>query len=416
MAKIGLVNPSSKRKNYQGLAPLSAVMPPHWLAVRASYLRSQGDTVIVHDCAISELKPERFATRDRIEIMPSGVHPHAFIHEQAGVESATELLSPLEIPIEVVMKLDFNPSPYSPAWDYFNLDDYYCHNWHGWGRESRNPYGTLATSVSCPYNCSFCNIREYYSCKYERRSKELIQSELDTLYMRGVRNIKMMDEIFLLNIRNTLEFLSIAREYSDLNIWGYSRLDSVNIGIIRRLKEAGINWICLGIESGNAGIRQKTGKGNLDNGYIKSIVKAFKDNGIAVLGNFMFGFPADDMDTMKQTMDLAVELNCEYSNFYCMVGYPSTGMEVYAKEQGWELPSSYSAYSQYAYDFQPLPTHNLTAAQVLAFRDKSWQEYHTNPDYLSMIERKFGESTRTEIENMTKITLKRKLFSDADNV
>lgn len=396
MAKIGLISPSSKKRNYQGLAPLSAIMPPHWMAVRASYHRAQGNEVVVCDCAVEELNREKFADCRVIEIMPSGVHPHAFIHEQVQ---------------------------YPPAWDLFDLNRYYAHNWQTWGRRSRHPYGTLATSVSCPNSCAFCNIDNYYNSGYRRQSTERAKADLEVLYDLGVRNIKMMDELFVTSEKRMFDFcnLVVGRRFKNLNIWGYARLDGLlrlaHINNWRRcfseMKKAGINWICIGIESGNQAIRQKMGKGKASNKEIVELIQIVKDADIAVLGNFMFGFPMDDMNTMKQTLDLAIELKCEYSNFYCMVPYPDTGIEVYAKKQGWKFPPSPSAYSQYAYDFQPLPTHNLTAAEVLEFRDRMWQEYHTNSSYLRMIEEKFGPEVREEIEDITKIELKRKLLEEA---
>jgi len=39
-------------------------------------------------------------------------------------------------------------------------------------------------------------------------------------------------------------------------------------------------------------------------------------------------------------------------------------------------------------------------------------EYHTNPRYLNLLETKFGLASRKNVENTTKIKLKRKLLGD----
>ncbi len=422
MYMIGLINPSSKLKNYQGLSKLSAIMPPHWLAVRASYHRAQGREVKVVDCAIDDLNPESFADCRAIEIMPAGVEPSAFIHEQAGLESVITAVEPLGKPIEVITSLDFDPLQYPPAWDLFDLNEYYCHNWHGWGRPARNPYGTLATSISCPHKCGFCTISKYYKSKYKQQPMHVVEHDLQGLYTRGVRNIKMMDELFITTEKRIFEFCNmiIEGDFRDLNIYGYARID----GLLRLahlngwrksfsdMKEAGINWICIGIESGNREIRKKYGKGDATNEEIIELVGIMQRAGINVLGNFMFGFPEDTEDTMQETTDLALMLNCEYSNLYCMVPYPGTAMEAYAKEQAWKLPGTYSGYAQYSYDFQPLPTHSLAAKEVLMHRDMSWTECHANYDYLKMMKLKFGLNVLNDIFDMTKHTLKRKLFDE----
>lgn len=419
MAKIGLINPTSKRRNYQGLAKLSATMPPHWMAVRAAHLRNQGHTVTVCDCEVQCAFPENYTDMDRVEIMPSGVHPHAFIHEQAGIDAIEDKLLTLEDNgriVSTVLQLDFDPGPVSPDWDGFDLTNYDCHNWHGWGVPKRYPYGTLASSVSCPYNCDFCNIKNYYNTKFGFRDLALVKAELTTLYNQGVRNIKMMDELFVVNGERLLEFCGMLQDtgYDDLNIWGYARLDCLMKMDWQESwsipKHYGINWLCLGIESGNRTIRAANGKGDYSNDKVITLVKTLHDHGIAVLGNFMFGFPDDTASTMQETLDLATTLNCEYSNFYCVVPYPGTETELYAKRQGWEFPPNPSAYSQYAYDFQPLPTHTLTAGEVLTFRDNAWQQYHTSATYLSMMKEKFGGGVEADITAMTKIPLERELL------
>lgn len=422
MDTIGLINPSSKQRNYQNLSSLSAVMPPHWLAVRATYHKAFGRDVKVVDCAVEEFDPGVFAHCRAIEIMPSGVHPHAFIHEQAGVESVMEQLEPLGKPIEVITKLTFDALQYPPDWTLFDLHHYTTHNWHAWGMPSRTPYGTLTTSISCPNNCKFCNIDNYYNSGYKRQPMEKVETDLLALYGRGVRNIKMMDELFVTTEQRMYEFCAMIQrnKFHDLNIWGYARLDGLlrlkNInGWMRTfsdMKTAGINWICIGIESGNRDIRKQYGKGDATNMEITKLIGCMQRAGLSILGNFMFGFPEDDATTMHETFNFAVELNCEYSNFYCMVPYPGTGMETYAKAQGWEFPPNYSAYSQYAYDFQPLPTHHVNASTVLKSRDMYWLQYHKSNHYLSAMETKFGSSIRTEIESMTEHTLKRKLFNE----
>lgn len=60
----------------------------------------------------------------------------------------------------------------------------------------------------------------------------------------------------------------------------------------------------------------------------------------------------------------------------------------------------------------PLPTKHIGSAEVLKFRDEAFLKYYKNAEYLDMIERKFGLPTRTGIEDMTKIKLKRKILGD----
>ncbi|MCK5081382.1 MAG: B12-binding domain-containing radical SAM protein, partial [Candidatus Omnitrophica bacterium] len=60
-----------------------------------------------------------------------------------------------------------------------------------------------------------------------------------------------------------------------------------------------------------------------------------------------------------------------------------------------------------------LPTKYLTPEQVLAFRDEAWMTYHTNPAFLDLIGKKFGQISVDETLKSTKIKLKRKILEKA---
>ncbi len=166
----------------------------------------------------------------------------------------------------------------------------------------------------------------------------------------------------------------------------------------------------LGVESGNEEIRKKAFKGKATNEGIKFIINQIKDYGIHIGGNFIFGFPEDNLATLQETLDFAKELNCEYTNFYTMMAYPNSLLYKEAQEKNWELPKTWTGYSQYSYDSFPLRTEFLTSAEVLAFRDKAFKYFYTSNRYLTMIKQTFGIRTVKEIKEMTKIHLKRKLL------
>jgi radical SAM superfamily enzyme YgiQ (UPF0313 family) len=129
----------------------------------------------------------------------------------------------------------------------------------------------------------------------------------------------------------------------------------------------------------------------------------------------MFGLPDDTMETMEETLNLALEINAEWVNFYCAMAYPGSALYQIAKEKGWPLPDSsggpgWIGYSQYAYECLPLPTETVPASEVLRFRDNAFHTYFANPRYLEMLQKKFGEKAVEHIRKMTAIRLRRKLL------
>ncbi len=299
------------------------------------------------------------------------------------------------------------------AWDLIEMDKYRAHNWHCFGRlGERSPYAVIYTSLGCPYDCSYCNIRALYDGKsgIRFRDPQKVIEEIDFLVKRyKVKNIKFLDELFAINEDrvNLICDLIIERGY-DLNIWAYARINTVNEKMLKKMKKAGINWLGFGIESGSQVIRAGVDKLGFGQEAINKIVKMTQEIGIYVAGNFIFGLPNDTLETMQETLDLAKELNCEMANFYTAMAYPGSRLYEEAQREGIKLPDSWLGFAQLNEETLPLPTKYLSSSEVLRFRDKAFQEYYGNPKYLEMVENKFGPETVIHIKEMLKYKIERK--------
>jgi anaerobic magnesium-protoporphyrin IX monomethyl ester cyclase len=323
-------------------------------------------------------------------------------------------------PAPLVMNLDQDMP--GIAWDLLPMDKYRAHNWHCFGTPSREPYASLYTTLGCPFRCSFCCIHAPFkrgervlgfkkgTNSYRRWSPESVLAQIDTLVNRyGVRNIKFADEIFVLDPKHVLGICDriIERGY-DLNIWAYARVDSIRgNGILEKLKRAGVNWLALGIEAANERVRRDVQK-RFDQKDVYRTVEAIHSEGIYIIGNYIFGLPDDTLETMQETLDLALELNCEFANFYCTMAYPGSQLYDLAVQDGWPLPPDWAGYSQLAPNTLPLPTRYLSGAEVLLFRDHAFQIYFHQPRYLEMVERKFGAETAHHIREMASHNLVRR--------
>lgn len=317
------------------------------------------------------------------------------------------------------------------AWDLLPkrskpLDLYRAHFWHtNFLHEQRAPFAAVYTSLGCQFACNFCMINIVNRTSYDAQSTAadsrgmrfwspaLMLDEFEKLWNMGVRTLRLSDEMFFLNRKYYVPILEglIARGMK-FNLWAYARVDSVRKDQLELFKAAGVNWLCLGIEAGNQLVRVQIDKGRFHQVDIRRVVGDIKDAGISVLGNYMFGLPEDTIETMSETFDLAIELRCEHANFYAAQALPGSPLYMYAKREGWDLPRRPEEYAFLSYECKPLRTKHLEAAEVLRFRDEAWHRYFTNLDYLSMIEHKFSAHARANIEDLSKIRLKRKLLGD----
>jgi radical SAM superfamily enzyme YgiQ (UPF0313 family) len=302
------------------------------------------------------------------------------------------------------------------AWDLLPVHRYRAHNWHCFESiEDRTPYAALYTTLGCPYKCSFCCIQAPFkpgeqalglpakANSYRRWSPARVVDELELLHRRyGVRHVKLADELFVLH-RSHVEGIcrGIIERSLDLNIWAYARVDSVRDDLLELLRRAGVRWLALGIEAGNERVRSDVSKGFAPE-RLAAVMESIRRAGIYVIGNYIFGLPEDDRESMQQTLDLALELECEMANFYCAMAYPGSRLYDQALAQDWELPASWSGYSQLSRDTLPLPTRHLDGRDVLAFRDAAFQRYFTEPRILARIEQTFGPEARRHVEQMTR--------------
>ena len=291
------------------------------------------------------------------------------------------------------------------AWDLLPpLKMYRTAGWHSWSNNSdKQPFAALYTSLGCPYTCSFCminiinrtnnseNISSKDSNIFRWWTPEFIIKQFDYFAKQGVKNIKIADELFVLNPNHFMKIcdMIIERKY-DFNIWAYSRIDTCKPQYLEKLKKAGVNWLGLGIENPSSIIRKEVHKDAFKNVKIIDIINSMRDAGIYVAANYIFGLPEETKESLEFTYNFAEETNTEMVNFYSAMAYPGSPLHLEARKNKIKLPTTYSGYSQHSYDTQNLPSQNLSAAEILSFRDKAWDKYHTNPKYLKLLENKFG--------------------------
>lgn len=317
------------------------------------------------------------------------------------------------------------------AWDLLPyrekpFDLYRAHLWHAeYQDEYRTPFAAIYSSLGCQFKCNFCMINTINrtdaadgitaanSNMMRFWSPELILKEFDKLVDYGISTIRISDEMFFLNKKYYEPLLLGLKEkgYGEfLKMWTYARVDTVNEKFLDLFRAGGVKWLALGIEAANQDIRRELYKGKFQNINIRDVVKEINNHGLYSIANYIFGHPNDNLRTMQETLDLALELNTESVNMYTAMALPGSPLYYEAKENNWKLPDSADAWSFHSYKCQPLPTHHCTAEEVLKFRDDAWHTYFESPKFLSMIEQKFGEKAVKNLREQSIIRLKRKIL------
>ncbi len=320
------------------------------------------------------------------------------------------------------------------AWDLLPfkkqpLDLYRAPMWHAeYDFKKRSPYASIQTSLGCVFKCNFCMINivnrdstdevgvasNFSGMRFW--SPEFIIKEFDKLISMGVRTIRIVDEMFLLNPKY---YLPLCKELAERNkddslrIWSYSRIDTVKRHeILKLVRSAGIKWLALGIESGDKSVRLEVDKGKFEDVDVKKVIEKVHEADINVMANYIYGLPGDTKETIKKTFNLSLELCTAGWNTYAAMALPGSLLYKNALEKGTKLPDTYEGYSFHSFETLPLPTEKLSAKEIITLRDEAFDKYHNYEPFLRLIEKKFGKSARENIIEMTKIKLKRRIKGD----
>jgi radical SAM superfamily enzyme YgiQ (UPF0313 family) len=217
---------------------------------------------------------------------------------------------------------DLDEFPY-PAWHLFNLRDY-----------ERAPMLCLddglivpiQASRGCFYQCIFCSQDKIFK-KFRYRKVNRVVDEIDFFYRRyGITRFVFIDANFPFSKDYGLQFCDefIKRGLHKKIKWlTETRVDYVDLELLKRMKEAGLYLIMYGFEVGNQKILDSIRKGTT----LQQARQAMQDTrkaGIYTLGLFMLGMPGETVRTCEETIRFAKELGCDVAKFNIAIPLPGS--------------------------------------------------------------------------------------------
>ena len=182
---------------------------------------------------------------------------------------------------------------------------------------------TMISSRGCPYDCIFC-YHAHMGKGVRFRSSNNVVSEMEECASLGIRDIFFIDDVFTLNKKRTFEICNEIIERK-LNIkWSIrTRVDSVDISMLKKLKAAGCERIQFGIEAGTSQILSILNK-EITLAQAEEAFRLAKEEGIETLAYFMIGSPTETRDQILETIDFAIRLNPDYAHFSITMPFPDT--------------------------------------------------------------------------------------------
>lgn len=199
------------------------------------------------------------------------------------------------------------------------------------------PQVTILAGRGCYHKCSFCyqswdRIFGYGSM----RPIESIARELEGLDRRyAFKSIMFHDDnqwspSFLLKLS-----LELKRRWPGVKLWMQMHPGFVCMmrSLVEDLRDAGLEWLSLGFESGSQRILDLVSKGSTVEENLGA-ANICRDLGIRIFANYMFGLPGEQPDDMRATVDMVREIRPARHSPNLYVSFPGTALYEQCRTEG----------------------------------------------------------------------------------
>lgn len=222
----------------------------------------------------------------------------------------------------VIKDIDSLPFPNWNGIDFSNYKKEF--SWRLKGKYFQFP---ILFSRGCPFNCTFC---ANYNRIWRHRNPRKVVDEIEYFIRKyGANVFEIVDSTSTINRESFIEFCDeiIRRSLQNKISWYCeTRVDQVNSKLMRKIKEAGCEYVFFGIESGDDDILKKMNK-RITRDKVREAISITKKSGLKVGGSFIIGHPYEKKENIIKTINFAVELSrygLDGANFFIIDVYPGT--------------------------------------------------------------------------------------------
>jgi anaerobic magnesium-protoporphyrin IX monomethyl ester cyclase len=200
------------------------------------------------------------------------------------------------------------------------------------------PLMGIESSRGCPFNCDFCETRNFFGSGRLRKKSPVnfIENFKKVVEVTGGGNFVMVDDCFTADMKEHVKPICemlIAEDFP-ISIFFQGRVADLlkNLELIPLLAKAKISSVCLGIEA----IYQETldlmnKKSRYGKDSIRRLVETCIDNGMAVFASIVFGYPNETPEMILNTADYLISLDVTTASM--TIATPIPGSPLYEREK-----------------------------------------------------------------------------------
>lgn len=237
----------------------------------------------------------------------------------------------------------------------------------------------------CPFNCNYCAAPKLMGRKCRLRNPRRITDEI--IYLQetyGIKGILFQDSTLTADRKWIMSLCEEIIARGVKFVWSCNtRVNTVDIEMLRLMKKAGCIQVEYGVESGSPKILKVLNKGNSPVEAV-SACRMAKSVGIRVGASFMVGNPDEEISDLEMTFNLAKKIKASYTVFFFTVPYPGTKLWEIARERKL-IPENISYGTQWNIRASEIPIMNVNIpAEKLQYYRAKFQNSFFIRNYLRL--------------------------------
>ena len=233
---------------------------------------------------------------------------------------------------------------------------------------------TIQTTRGCPHDCEFCSVTAFFGRKYRERPIDLVLAELETLRKSG-SFVFFVDDNLVANRRYALALFAGMKGLG-FKWLSHAPIDfALDAELIAAAGQAGCVGMFVGFESLNQETLAAIGKTTNEAARYLEQAKAFRDNGIGILGSFVLGCDGDTPAVFEPILRFCEEARLEAAIFPILTPYPGTRIRERLESEGRITSNDWRDYDMGHVNFVP---RGMSAGELQAGHDwlnKSFYSY-----------------------------------------
>jgi len=246
-----------------------------------------------------------------------------------------------------------------------------------------HPYLSFYTSRGCPALCTFCLWPQTMcSHRWRTRSSDNVVAEVrraQELFPQ-VKEIFFDDDTFTIG---KLRVIELCRKLKPLKLtWSCNARVTTDFETLKTMKEAGCRLLIVGFESGEPTILKNIKKGATIEQAL-SFMKACKQLGFKIHGDFQMGLPGETRETIEKTIQYAIKLDPETIQVSVSHPYPGTELFQYLSDQGYFISESMT--DEQGHQLPNFQYPNLSREEILKSVEDFYARYYFRPKIIFRI-------------------------------